>query len=157
MRRWAGWAALAVAATLVSVAAASAQDEPQTSADAKLGTLHVTTGIFVTRTAVDMRGVWTDRRVRCSVRRRLRVHAEVNVVPFSGRPRRFPRNGVFLDLNCAEGGPNVGFTITARSLGLASRDGSWKPARYDFVASTTEPTRSLRALADLGWVKRRRC
>jgi len=64
---------------------------------------------------------------------------------------------VFVDMNCAEGGPNVGFTITARSLGLACRDGSWKPARYDFVASTTEPTRSLRALADLGWVKRKRC
>ncbi len=155
--------AKAVGAWLVAVAAlacvggATAQDEPQTLAATTVGTLHVTTGIIVSRRAVDMRGVWNDRRFRCSVSRKLKIHAEVNYIPFGGKPRRFPRNGVFADPNCGEGGPSVGYTITAKSLKLACPNGSWKPARYDFVASTTEPTRNVRALADLSWVKRARC
>jgi hypothetical protein len=157
MRPKAVGAMLVAVAALVGVAGATAQDEPQTLASATAGTLHVTTGIIVSRTAVDLRGVWSDRRFRCSVSRKLRIHAEVNYIPFHGKPRRFARNGVFTDANCAEGGPNVGYTITAKSLKLACLNGSWKPARYDFVASTTEPTRNVRALADLSWVKRARC
>ena len=117
----------------------------------------MTTAIYVSRTAVEMRGVWTDKHVKCRVKRKLRVRAEVNYIPKTGAPRRFVMTGLFADANCAEGGPNVGFTITAKSLGLACANGSWKPARYDFVAGTIKPTRKLRALADLSWFRTGAC
>ena len=70
-----------------------------------------------------MRGVWTGTSVKCSAARKLRIHVEVNYIPFGGRPKRFPRNGTFLDPNCGEGGPSVGYTIPAKSLRLACPNG----------------------------------
>jgi hypothetical protein len=147
-------AAAVVMTALVGAAGATAQDEPQAISDATFGTLHVTTAVYVTAKAVELRGVWTDKSVKCSASRKLRIHAEVNYIPKSGKPKRFPRNGVFADANCAEGGPNVGYTITAKSLKLACPNGKWRPARYDFVVSATEPVRKLKSLADLSWFKR---
>jgi hypothetical protein len=56
-----------------------------------------------------MRGVWNDEHVRCSARRRLAV---TMLVDHGGR--RVSRSGRFLDGNRSEGGPNVGFTLSAR-------------------------------------------
>src|SRR5262249_10255247 len=71
--------------------------------------------------------------------------------------RRVARSGRFKDANCAEGGPNVGFTITARQAGLACPNGAWKPGRYDFVTTTIEPTRKLLATARALWTNGRPC
>ena len=38
---------------------------------------------------------------------------------------------------------------TNAQLGLACADGSWKPGRYSFLTTTTEPTRRLQASASL--------
>ncbi len=150
-------AALAAAAVLGPATLAAAAGEPGTFASAHLGSLSVTSGVLVSTRAVDMRGVWLDETKPCTTNRRLRIRAEIDYVPRQGNPRRVVRAGTFLDVNCAEGGPNVGFTITARSIGLACPNGTWKPARYDFVTATTEPTRRLKATASLLWEKRGRC
>ncbi len=149
-------AGLVTAAGLASWAAA-AGEPPTAYADAYLGSLHVTSGILVSPTAADMRGVWLDTKVGCSVTRRLTVKAQVYLTPFGKTGTRRARVGRFADANCAEGGPNVGFALTARKLGYACPNGRWKPGRLDFVVATTEPTRGLRATASLSWSNIARC
>jgi hypothetical protein len=142
---------------VLAAAAALAVDEPASYGTARLGSLTVTSGILVSAKSVVMQGVWNDAKVSCRVNRRLTVKADVNYIPAGGNPRRFVRRGVFLDTNCAEGGPNVGFTITARQPGFACPNGAWKPARYSFVVRTIEPTRKLQSVVSLDWFKTARC
>ncbi len=150
-----------VVAAILGLAAATgpaAAGEPPTAyGDASLGSLHVTSGVLVTPKAVDMRGVWVDTKVACSVTRKLTVRAQVYLTPFGKTGSRRARLGTFADANCAEGGPNVGFTLTARKLGYACPNGRWKPGRLDFVVKTTEPTRGLRATTSLSWANTRVC
>lgn len=152
-------AAIAVSVAALGLAAlAQAAGEPNVISDARLGTLHVTSAVYVSRTSVDLRGVWQDSKVPCSVNRRLRVKGAIDYIPSGGRPQRpFVRTRTFLDVNCAEGGPNVGFTVTAKQLGLACPSGTWKPARYNFLTRTTEPTKKLSATASVNWAKTPRC
>ena len=145
------------AATLALAAGAAAQEGPSALGSARLGTLTVTSGIVVSPTAAELRGVWNDTKVPCSAQRRLRVAAEVDYVPFGGTGRRFVRSGRFLTPNCAEGGPNVGFTIRARQTPFACPSGRWKRGRYTFVVKTTEPSKGLRATVDVTWAKTARC
>lgn len=141
-----------------SAAFAQAAGEPFSTADAHLGTLHVTSAVYVRPKSVDLMGVWQDTKVKCTVSRRLKVKGEVDFIPFGGTPRRpFVRTRTFLDVNCAEGGPNVGFTVTAKQLGLACPNGTWRPARYNFLTRTTEPTKKLSATASVNWAKTPRC
>jgi hypothetical protein len=149
----------AVAAFLTSSAAlAEAAGEPNAIADAHLGTLHVTSAVYVRPKAVDLMGVWQDSKVACKVNRRLRVKGEVDYIPVRGHPSRpFVRTKTFLDVNCAEGGPNVGFTVTARQLGLACPNGTWKPARYNFLTRTTELKSKLAATASVNWARPGHC
>jgi hypothetical protein len=142
---------------VLAAAAALAADEPASYGTARLGSLTVTSGILVSAKAVQMQGVWNDPKVSCRVNRRLTVKADVNYIPAGGNPRRVVRRGVFLDTNCAEGGPNVGFTISARKAGFACPNGAWKPARYSFVVRTIEPTRQLQSVVSLDWFKAARC
>ena len=141
----------------VAGAAAAASEPPTAYGDAYLGSLHVTSGILVSPTAADMRGVWLDTKVGCSVTRKLTVRAQVYLTPFGKTGTHRFRVGKFADANCAEGGPNVGFTLNARKLGYACPNGRWKPGRIDFVVKTTEPTRGLRATASLSWANPTRC
>jgi hypothetical protein len=146
---------LALAAALALPAAtASAAGEPTAYAHAQLGSLSVVSGVLVSRTAADMRGVWSDEHLSCKTTRLLTVKILIDHGP-SGQ--RFARAGRFKDGNCAEGGPNVGFTITARQAGLACKSGAWRPGRYDFVTSTTEPTKNLLATASLLWTNLKPC
>lgn len=151
--------ALIVVICLAATAAlAQAAGEPFATGDAHLGTLHVTSAVYVRPKSVDLMGVWSDSRVKCTVNRRLTVRGEIDYIPFGGNPRRpFARTRTFLDVNCAEGGPNVGFTVMARQLRLACPNGTWKPARYNFLTRTTEPTRRLSATASVNWAKPGRC
>ena len=52
-------------------------------------------------------------------------------------------------MNCAEGGPNLGFHRTAASVGLACADGRWKPGRYSLSVKTTHVRSGLIAQASL--------
>jgi len=149
--------AAAVTALALGAAALAAPEPPTAAGDAQLGTLHVTSGILVFPTSADLRGGWQDSRVACSATRRLTIRVDVFYRAFgkAGSHRRLKAG--FQDENCAEGGPNVGFTPTARQLGYACPNGRWKPGRLDFVVHTTEPTRSLTATASLSWANTARC
>jgi len=155
-------AAIAVALSLgASAASADAPggsgalgNETSVFAHAQLGSLSVVSGALVSRTAAVLRGVWNDEHVSCRTTRLLTVKILIDHVP-SGK--RLARSGRFEDANCAEGGPNVGFTITARQAGLACSNGAWKPGRYDFVTTTTEPAKKLLATASLQWTNSKPC
>src|SRR5437660_12007462 len=110
------------ALALAFAARAAAAGEPATYAHAQLGSLSVVSGVLVSRTAADMRGVWNDEHVKCAVTRRLTVRILIDHFPTG---KRISRAGRFKDGNCAEGGPNVGFTMTARRAGLACPNGAW--------------------------------
>ena len=118
----------------------------------------MTSAALVSAKSVELMGVWNDPAVSCLASRRLRVRVAVDFIPARRLPRRVARSGTFKSANCAEGGPNVGFTLTARMLGLACRNGTWKAARYNFVTHTTERKRGLTATASLNWLNpRTRC
>ena len=143
------------AAFLVGAAAVVAS-EPSAFGTARLGSLTVTASVLVGPKAVDMRGVWNDTKVSCTVSRPLRVRILIDRVS-GGKTKRVVRSGTFRDPNCAEGGPNVGFTIKARSVGLACPNGRWEPGLYHFLTRAREPKRGLEASASLDWTNTRRC
>ena len=142
-------------ALLLGVAAA-AGGEPTSFGTARLGTLTVTASVLVSPKAADMRGVWNDTKVSCTENRRLRVRVLVDRVA-AGKTTRVRRAGTFRDPNCAEGGPNVGFTLSARAAGMACPNGRWKPGLYHFLTRAKEPKRGLEASASLDWTNTRRC
>ncbi len=139
-------------ALAVTAAATAAIEPPSTLGVARLGSLTVTSSALVSAKSAELMGVWNDPQMSCRASRRLRIRVAVDFIPAGGPPRRVARSGLFKSANCSEGGPNVGFTLTARMLGFACPNGSWKPARYNFVTHTTEPSRSLRATASLNWL-----
>ena len=51
--------------------------------------------------------------------------------------------------NCAEGGPNVGFTLNARANGFGCPNGKWRPGDYSFTTRTVEQASGLEATAVL--------
>jgi hypothetical protein len=136
--------------------AALAGGEPTSFGGARLGSLTVTASVLVSPKAVDMRGVWNDTKVPCTVSRPLRVRVLVDRVT-GGKTTRVRRAGTFRDTNCAEGGPNVGFTLTARRIGLACPNGRWKPGLYHFLTRAREPKKQLEATTSLDWTNTRRC
>jgi hypothetical protein len=142
-------------ALILGLAAATA-GEPASFGTARLGSLTVTVNVFVAPKAADMRGVWNDTKVPCTVSRRLRVRVLVDRVA-GGKTTRVRRSGTFRDPNCAEGGPNVGFTLSARAAGMACPNGRWKPGLYHFLTRAKEPKRGLEASASLDWTNTRRC
>jgi hypothetical protein len=95
-----------------------------------------------------MRGVWVDDTRPCSEKRLLDVKAQID---FVSTGKRVVRKKTFSTANCAEGGPNMGFTLTAKSIGLACANGHWKPGRYSFVTTALEHRKRLRAVASVGW------
>jgi hypothetical protein len=146
-----------VTVALGLAATAQATGEPSVFAAAKLGSLTVTSGALVSPKSVDMRGVWTDTKRPCSEHRKLAVKAQIDYVDKAGKTHRLILSKTFRDGNCAEGGPNVGFTVTAKMAVLACPNGSWKPGQYQFVTTATEPVRKLKAIASVGWTKPGRC
>jgi hypothetical protein len=142
-------------ALLLGVAVA-AGGEPTSFGSARLGTLTVTTSVLVSPKAVDMRAVWNDTKAPCTENRRLRVRVLVDRVA-AGKTTRVRRAGTFRDANCAEGGPNVGFTLSARAAGMACPNGRWKPGLYHFLTRAREPKRGLEASVSPDWTNTRRC
>ena len=141
-------AAAVVAAVGLGAAGDDRSMETAAYGEARLGSLRVLGGVRVTSREADLRGGWLDAAVPCTTQRRLRLSVVVDG-PAGTAHRRVTRTGTFLAPNCGESGPSVGFTLAARRLGLACADGSWKPGRYSFLTTTTEPTRRLQASASL--------
>ncbi|MEZ5099065.1 MAG: hypothetical protein R3C15_04555 [Thermoleophilia bacterium] len=143
-------AALAATASLVLASTANAEP-PFAFGGAKLGPLTVTTSVLPSDTSVDMRGVWNDPTVSCLATRQLIVKAEVFFTAPGGGTRRIVRSKRGAVGNCAEGGPNFGFTIPATTKGLACADGTWRPGTYSFVTFGRHVQTGLRAYASLNW------
>ncbi len=153
MRRTSLVVALLVAALALS---ATAGAEVNSFAEARRGSLHVLSSVLVSGHSVDMRGGWFNNSLSCTTSRRLRVHAEIQ--------RTADNNGSAIGMsdtgpvvNCAEGGPNFGFTISASDAGMACANGSWKPGRYDFLTRTRHVRSGVVAVATLGWTKKKAC
>ncbi len=154
MRRFTIFAMMVLAA---AVLAGVALAEPEVFADAKSGDLHVSASILVSAKAADMRGGWINETLGCSATRRVKVSIIVERIPAHGTGRVVRKSKSRLVVNCAEGGPNMGFTLTARSLGMACPNGKWKPGRYSLATTAKHIATGLEASASLGWSKRGAC
>jgi len=130
---------------------------PTALGSAKKGTLHATDLVNLNAKSVAMLGGWRNAAVPCSSHRRLRISVLVHRTGPGGTGTTVRRSRTGVIQNCAEGGPNFGFELTADSLGMACPDGAWRPGRYDFVIHTDVALAKLRATAALTWPNRVAC
>jgi len=143
-------------AALASASAALAADLPSSTAVAERGSLKVVSRALLEQRGGELMGVWLNARQSCAAQRRLRVAYLVDLVRGANTTRRrASRSG--LVANCAEGGPNFGFSVTASGLGMACPSGRWRPGFYTFVVRTRDLTSGLRAVASLSYQETRRC
>lgn len=148
--------AVALGLAGAAVAPAAAADEPFAFGHAERGSLRVVSGAFVSERAADLRGVWLDDTLGCDQWRSLRVAVLIDQVRGSVT-RRVAKQRRGAVRNCAEGGPNFGFTIRAAPNGLACPNGRWKPGFYTFVVRTTHRASGLKAVLSLAWSNTARC
>jgi hypothetical protein len=145
-------------AALAAFAASSgpAIAEPFAFAQAERGSLRVVSGASVGARNADLRGVWLDETVGCDQFRGLRVAV---LVEFSrgSTTRRVARERTGAVRNCAEGGPNFGFTVRASRIGLACRNRTWRPGIYTFTVRTTHRATRTSALVSLAVEDRSAC
>ena len=151
----------AILAGLVGIAAlaasvALAADMPSATAVAEQGSLKVVSRALLAPRSAELMGVWLDARRPCTDQRQLRVSILVDRVRGAVTTRR-NRSKTGPVANCAEGGPNFGFTVTPTGLGMACPNGRWTPGRYVFVVRTFDPVSQLRAVATLSYQETRRC
>ena len=141
---------------LASSTNALANHTPFAFGDAQKGDLRVVSGAFISHKVADLRGVWLDETVGCDQFRGLRVAA---IVDYSRgqTTRSITRSKVGAVRNCAEGGPNFGFTVKARNVGLACANGNWRPGFYAFTVRTTHRASKISAVVTLGWENRAAC
>ena len=145
------------ALSLAAAGAAGAVGEPQVFAASRIGSLNVVSGVLVAPKSVELRGVWFDQTRPCTEERLLDVVVSVDRVPFGGSGQRVSRRGTFRTQNCAEGGPNMGFTLGAKAIGFGCANGRWKPGIYTFVTTSVDHRKRLRAVASVGWENRTGC
>jgi hypothetical protein len=149
--------AVMVAAVLGALALpTAAAAETSVFAEAKKGDLRVLSSVLLTNRAVDMMGGWLNESQPCTTERRLRVTVRI----FRTRGNS---TGVFGDnvtakrMNCAEGGPNLGFQFDASDTGFACPNGTWRPGRYEFITRTRHLASNVLSVASLGWRERGAC
>jgi hypothetical protein len=138
----------AVAGASLAIAPAAAVADPNTFASTKRGSLLVSSSVLVANRSVEMMGGWVNENVSCTADRRLTVRILIDRVRGS-KTDRVRRKKTGRVTNCAEGGPNFGFSLRAADVGLACPDGSWKPGRYDFVTNTFHHASRVRTIGTL--------
>ena len=151
---------LAVAAAVVALLAggvAHAADEPSTYAVAQQGSLKVVASVLLAERGGEMKGVWLDPKAGCRASRTLRVELAIDLVDAAAKTTRIKRSRRGLVTNCAEGGPNFGYDLAPRALGLGCASGRWKPGRYSLTTRVTELRSGLVAAASLYRQVTRRC
>lgn len=148
----------AIAALVTAAPAQGALSPPEVFATAEQGDLVVASSVFVFRTGADMRGVWLNESIGCDQWRRIRVRILVAFTPpGASRSQIVRKRKTRVVQNCAEGGPNTGFTVGARGLGFDCPSGRWRPGRYDFATRTRHYATGLVATASVGWRVRAAC
>ncbi len=148
--------AAAALGLLVSAGPALAEHEPFSFGIAERGSLRVVSGAFVSPRTAELRGVWLDETLGCDQWRALRVRVLVDYRR-GATTRRISKARAGAVRNCAEGGPNFGFTIRAGRHGLACPNGRWKPGIYTFVVETLHRASRIEAVVSLDWNNRARC
>jgi hypothetical protein len=148
---------LLAAIILVLAAPAAAADEPGTFGMAQRGSFKLVAGVLLNPLGGEMKGVWLDARKGCLAKRTLRVSISIDLVNAAGRTTRVKRTRRGNVDNCAEGGPNFGFDLVPRSLGLGCAGGRWKPGRYSMTTRVTDVKTGLLAQASLYRQVTRRC
>ncbi|MFN2467177.1 MAG: hypothetical protein ABR521_03465 [Gaiellaceae bacterium] len=144
-------AAVVTAAAAGAVTAMASTPPPSAFGHARQGTFELVSGAVLDDTRAYLMGTFSDPKRPCTQTRRIRVDASVTYLTQAGQRKRVNRSGAFTAVNCAEGGPNRGFTLSARSMGLACPNGSWKRGNYSFVTETRDVRTKLRAVASLLW------
>ena len=153
MRRTSLVIAVLIAALALS---ATASATINAFAEARRGNLHVLSSVLLSAKSVDMRGGWFNESLSCTTSRRLRVQVQIqrttahsSAATGNAKTRRV--------MNCAEGGPNTGFTLSATDADMACSDGSWKRGHYDFLTRTRHVRSGVVAVASLNWTKSKAC
>jgi hypothetical protein len=148
---------LTAGAALVALALpTAAAAETSAFAEAKRGQLRVLSSVLLTWRAVDMMGGWLHGGQPCTTERRLRVVVQVFRTR-GGTTNDFRDSVTAKRMNCAEGGPNLGFQLDAADTGFACPNGAWRPGRYDFVTRTKHLASGVVSVASLGWNKQATC
>jgi hypothetical protein len=138
-------------------ASAAAADQPAAYAVAQRGSLKVVSNVLLSTTGGEMKGVWIDGQKGCRDRRTLRVAIQIDLVSPAGRTTRIKRSRTGFVDNCAEGGPNFGFDLKPRVLGMGCANGRWRPGRYSLNTKTTHVASGLSAQASLYYQVTRPC
>ena len=147
-----------VALLLLGLAAsATAADQPAAYGIAQRGSLKVVSVVRIEPTGGEMKGVWLDGKKGCLDRRTLRVAIQIDLVSPAGKTTRSRRSRTGFVDNCAEGGPNFGFDLSPRALGMGCASGRWRPGRYALNTKTTHVASGLIAQASLYYQVTRRC
>jgi hypothetical protein len=158
MRRRLRVTLVASAIALVAAGPALALNTPSTFGISRRGPLDVVSSILMTDRAVDMRGGWFHDGVSCLAFRRLNVRVLVEYqAPGSNTSQRFRARRSRVTQNCAEGGPNMGFTLGARRLGFACPNGDWKRGRYNLLTETRHVATGQVAIATIDWTNTTAC
>jgi len=149
--------ALLVVLVVGLAASATAADQPAAYGIAQRGSLKVVSVVRIEPTGGEMKGVWIDGKKGCLDRRTLRVAIHIDVVSPAGKTTRVRRSRTGYVDNCAEGGPNFGFDLAPRALGMGCANGRWRPGRYSLNTKTTHVASGLIAQASLYYQVTRRC
>ena len=149
--------ALLVVLVLGLAASATAADQPAAYGIAQRGSLKVVSVVRIEPAGGEMKGVWIDGKRGCLDRRTLRVAIHIDVVSPAGKTTRVRRSRTGYVDNCAEGGPNFGFDLAPRALGMGCANGRWRPGRYSLNTKTTHVASGLIAQASLYYQVTRRC
>ena len=138
-------------------ASAAAADQPAAYGLAQRGSLKVVSNVLISPTGGEMKGVWLDGKQGCLDRRTLRVAIQIDLVSPAGKTTRIRRSRTGFVDNCAEGGPNFGFDLVPRTLGMGCANGRWRPGRYSLTTKVTHVASGLIAQASLYRQVTRRC
>lgn len=148
---------LLVVLGLVLATPTIAADQPAAYGMAQRGSLKVVSNVLLNPTGAEMKGVWLDGKKGCLDRRTLRVAIDIDLVSPAGKTTRVKRSRTGFVDNCAEGGPNFGFDLSARALKMGCANGRWRPGRYSLNTKTTYVASGLTAQASLYHHITKRC
>ena len=148
---------LAELVAALGVAAVPVAEPPVAYAVAQQGTFKLVANVVLAERGGEMKGVWIDQRQTCRSSRRVRVAIHIDLVDAASKTTRVVRARTGTIANCSEGGPNFGYDLRPRALGLGCANGRWKPGRYSMTTRVTDLRTGLVAAASLYRQVTRRC
>jgi hypothetical protein len=156
--------ATTIVAALTSLAAAAAPAtaaspfNPAVITDATSGTETVSAAIYVSTVDAQLLGVWNQPGIGCATVRKLRITGRFFYTPSpAGHGRHYAITRTFKVRNCAEGGPNTGFTLRAVKRRAVCPGGRWHPGEYQMQTVVTDIATGLKTSAYTDFTITRPC